>query len=151
MTLAIAEARKNDRYLFGAVIVRSGRVLARGFNSSREYPSHHAEVAAMGDHVRRAGSRGWAGSTAVLDREPCPMCMSACVRAGVGRIVWGTSFEQLRRTGLHQIVIPARCVADAAKSFYTPRLLLCGVLADTTDPLFRRAQDLRDGGSRSTS
>jgi hypothetical protein len=29
-------------------------------------------------------------------KEPCPMCMSAMVWAGMGGVVWGTSIEQLR-------------------------------------------------------
>jgi tRNA(adenine34) deaminase len=146
MRLAIEEARKSELYPFGAVIVGSGRVLGRGVSAARENPSHHGEIVAMDDYVRRIGNRGWAGTTLYSTAEPCPMCMSACAWAGVGQVVWGTSIERLRLTGVSQIAIPARQVADAAESFYTPQLLLGGVLAETTDALFRRAQALRGGG-----
>ncbi|MFJ9844991.1 hypothetical protein ACIRYZ_32020 [Kitasatospora sp. NPDC101155] len=77
--------------------------------------------------------------------------MSACARAGIGRVVWGTSIEGLRRTGLDQIDLSATAVADAAKSFYRPQLLLGGVLAEETDALFRRAQAIRDGDGEEQS
>ncbi|MGW2958599.1 nucleoside deaminase [Streptomyces sp. NPDC001220] len=144
MRAAVEEARRNPRYPFGAVLVGSGRVLGRGVNTSAENPTYHGEMLAMADYVRRVGNRGWAATTLYSTGEPCAMCMSACAWAGVGQVVWGTSIDGLGRTGLDQIALPARAVADAARSFYTPRLL-GGVLAGTTDALFRRAQLLRGG------
>ncbi|MEU6196337.1 nucleoside deaminase [Streptomyces sp. NPDC047061] len=146
MSLAVDEARRNPRYPFGAVFVRSGRVLGRGVNASAENPSHHGEMVAMADYVHRAGNRGWAATTLYSTAEPCAMCMSACAWAGVGQVVWGTSIEELARTGLDQIAIPAAEVVRAASPFYSPGLL-GGVLAGTTDALFRRAQLLRAGGT----
>ncbi|MFK0110906.1 nucleoside deaminase [Streptomyces sp. NPDC091217] len=116
MRLAVAEARKNERYPFGAVIVSAGRVLGRGVNAVGLNPSAHGEMVARDDYVRRVGNHGWADTTLYTTAEPCPMCMSACAWAGVSRIVWGTSIEELRRTGLHQIVISASEVALAAES-----------------------------------
>lgn len=142
MRAAVDQARQNPRYPFGAVLVGSGRVLGRGVNSSAENPAYHGEMVAMADYVRRVGNHGWAATTLYSTGEPCAMCMSACVWAGVGQVVWGTSMDGLGRTGLVQIAIPAREVADAASSFYASRLL-GGVLAGTTDALFRRAQILR--------
>lgn len=144
MRRAVEEAYGNELYPFGAVFVGSGRVLGRGVNASAENPTYHGEMVAMADYVRRVGNHGWAATTLYSTAEPCAMCMSACAWAGVGRIVWGTSIEELHRTGLAQITLPAREVADAAGSFYTPRLF-AGVLAGTTDALFRRAQQLREG------
>ncbi|MEU9450146.1 deaminase [Streptomyces sp. NPDC048277] len=150
MRYAIEAAYGNELYPFGAVFVASGRVLGRGVNASVENPTYHGEMVAMADYVRRVGNHGWATATLYSTAEPCAMCMGACAWAGVGRIIWGTSLEGLRRTGLVQITIPAREVADAARSFYAPRLL-GGVMAGTTDALFRRARTLRErraGGSR---
>ncbi|WP_150135030.1 nucleoside deaminase [Streptomyces hyaluromycini] len=147
MSLAIEQAHRNARYPFGAVFVHSGRVLGRGVNASAENPSYHGEMVAMADYVRRAGNQGWAATTLYSTAEPCAMCMSACVWAGVGQVVWGTSIEELGRTGLVQIAIPAAEVARAASPFYSPELL-GGVLAGTTDALFRQAQLLRTGRTR---
>ncbi|MEU9381355.1 nucleoside deaminase [Streptomyces sp. NPDC048279] len=145
MRAAVREARGNPPYPFGAVLVGSGRVLGRGVNTSAENPTYHGEMVAMADYVRRVGNHGWGAATLYSTGEPCAMCMSACAWAGVGQIVWGTSIDGLGRTGLDQITLPARAVVDAAASFYSPRLL-GGVLAATTDALFRQAEILRGGG-----
>ncbi|MBD0670824.1 tRNA-specific adenosine deaminase [Streptomyces sp. CBMA156] len=147
MAEAIAEGRRLERYPFGAVIVRSGLVVARGVNASAENPAYHGEMVAIDDHAQRADDPDWGATTLYTTAEPCPMCMSACAWAGIRRVVWGTSIEGLRRTGLDQIDLSATAVADAARSFYSPRLLLGGVLADVTDAMFRRAQAIRDGGT----
>ncbi|MFJ9347515.1 nucleoside deaminase [Streptomyces sp. NPDC101237] len=144
MRAAVGEALRNPQYPFGAVLVRSGRVLGRGVNTSVENPTYHGEMVAMADYVRRAGNDGWTAATLYSTGEPCAMCMSACAWAGVGQVVWGTSIDGLGGTGLAQIALPARAVADAAGSFWAPRLL-GGVLAGTTDALFRRAEVLRGG------
>ncbi|MEU3574559.1 nucleoside deaminase [Kitasatospora sp. NPDC036755] len=145
MAEAVAEGRKLERYPFGAVIVRSGVVVARGVAAAGENPTYHGEMVAIDDHAQRADDPDWGATTLYTTAEPCPMCMSACAWAGIGRVVWGTSIEGLRRTGLDQIGIAATAVADAARSFYSPQLLLGGVLADVTDAMFRHARAVRDG------
>lgn len=146
MAQAIVEGRKLERHPFGAVIVRAGEVVARGVNASAENPAYHGEMVAIDDHAQRADDPDWGATTLYTTAEPCPMCMSACAWAGIRRVVWGTSIEGLRRTGLDQIDLSATAVAEAAGSFYSPRLLLGGVLADETDAMFRRAQIIRRGG-----
>ncbi|GHF36496.1 nucleoside deaminase [Streptomyces morookaense] len=145
MHLAVEQAETNPAYPFGAVIVDtvSGEVLASGVNGSKDNPVLHGEMAAMNDYVRRHGNHGWADTTLYTTGEPCSMCMSAMAWANLRRVVWGSSIDELRRTGLGQIALSAREVADSARSFYTPELLLGGVLADCTDRLFQEAQRLR--------
>ncbi|MFF2149492.1 nucleoside deaminase [Kitasatospora sp. NPDC058190] len=150
MEQAIEEGRGNERYPFGAVIVRSGRVVARGVAAAGS-PTRHRGIVTHDEYARPLGSPDWEGTTLYTTAEPCPMCMSACAWAGIGRVVWGTSIEGLRRTGLDQIDLSATAVADAAKSFYRPQLLLGGVLAEETDALFRRARAIRDGDGEEQS
>ncbi|MFI9723083.1 nucleoside deaminase [Streptomyces sp. NPDC052396] len=145
MRMAMEQARSNPAYPFGAVIVdtRTGEVLASGVNATWHNPALHGEMAAMNDYVRRHGNHGWAGTTLYTTGEPCSMCMSAMVWADLRRVVWGSSIEEIRRTGIGQIALSAQEVAASARSVYTPDLLLGGVLADRTDRLFRDAQRLR--------
>ncbi|MBZ3901210.1 nucleoside deaminase [Streptomyces scabiei] len=147
MWLAVEEARKNPEWPFGAVIVdsRTGAVLGSGVNSGADSPLLHGEVVAMNDYVRRQGNQGWAGTTLYTTGEPCSMCMSALAWADVRRVVWASSIDEIRRTDIIQIALSAREVAAAARSFYTPDLLLGGVLADHTNQLFREARRLREG------
>ncbi|WP_251828983.1 nucleoside deaminase [Streptomyces sp. ATCC 21386] len=148
MELAIEQARRNPEWPFGAVIVdsRTGEVLGSGVNEGADSPLLHGEVVAMNDYVRRQGNQGWGDTTLYTTGEPCSMCMSALAWADVRRVVWATSIDGIRRTGIIQIDLSARQVAAAARSFYTPELLLGGVLSDRTDDLFREAQLLRQGG-----
>ncbi|WEH13453.1 nucleoside deaminase [Streptomyces sp. VNUA24] len=146
MRLAVEQARRNPEWPFGAVIVatRTGRVLGSGVNTGADSPLLHGEVVAMNDYVRRHGNRGWDATTLYTTGEPCSMCMSALVWANVRRVVWASSIEEIRRTGIVQIALSAHEVAAAARSFHTPELLLGGVLADRTNLLFQEARRLRE-------
>ncbi|GGW93497.1 nucleoside deaminase [Streptomyces chartreusis] len=146
MWLAIEQARRNPKWPFGAVIVhtRTGEILAGGVNTGTDSPLLHGEVVAMNDYVRRQGNQGWADATLYTTGEPCSMCMSAMAWANLRRVVWASSIDDIRSTGIIQIDLTARQVADAASSFYTPQLLMGGVLANHTNRLFRQAQRLRE-------
>ncbi len=136
MRLAIEEARKNPIWPFGAVIVRpeTGEVMARGVNNSRANPTLHGEIACMNDYVQRHGNRGWAQLMLYTTGEPCSMCMSALVWAGIGGVVFASSIDIIRRAGIEQISIAARTVIEQSP-FYNGALL-GGVLASETDRMF---------------
>lgn len=144
MRLAIAEARGNPRYPFGAVIVRpapdgrAGEVLGQGVNDSAANPILHGEIACLNDYVRRNGNRGWAEAVLYTTGEPCSMCMSALMWAGIGGVVFASSIDGIRRAGIEQIDITARAVADATP--FWKGLLLGGVLAGETDRMFLERQ-----------
>jgi tRNA(Arg) A34 adenosine deaminase TadA len=137
MRLAIAAARANREFPFGAVIVRAAdrKLLAQGVNQSRANPTFHGEIVAINDYVARHGNRGWDEAVLYTTGEPCPMCMSAMVWAGIGGVVYGTSIAGLKKYGFNQILIPATAVRDAA-SFYRGSIL-GHVLEAETDALFR--------------
>jgi tRNA(Arg) A34 adenosine deaminase TadA len=136
MRQAIAAARLNPRAPFGAVIARvsDGEVLAEGVNSSERNPILHGEIAAMNNYVRRHGNRDWQTTILYTTAEPCPMCMSAIVWAGIGGVVFGTSIEGLKRVGFDQIDIASAAVAGASPFWHGQ--VRGGVLASETDKLF---------------
>ena len=136
MHLAIAEARANPVYPFGAVIVRASdrALLAHGVNNSVRNPILHGEIAAMNDYVARHGNKDWNAALLYTTGEPCSMCMSALVWAGIGVVVFASSIDGIIRAGINQIGITAQAVIDAA-SFYKGALL-GGVLAAETDRMF---------------
>jgi tRNA(Arg) A34 adenosine deaminase TadA len=137
MRLAIAEARGNPVFPFGTVIVKASdrQVMAAGVNTGAANPTFHGEIVAINDYVARHGNLGWGEAILYTTGEPCPMCMSAMVWAGMGGVVWGTSIEQLRQFDIEQIRIPATAVTAAA-AFYRGEIL-GNVLAAETDALFR--------------
>jgi len=70
----------------GAVIVKNGRILSRGWHQRAGQP--HAEVEAL----RALSSPELArGATLYVTLEPCLMCFGALLHARVDRVVFGAS------------------------------------------------------------
>jgi tRNA(Arg) A34 adenosine deaminase TadA len=99
---------------FGASIIhtKSGEVLLRALNNvAREWdPSAHAEVRAIRLATKRLKNLSLAGYTLYTTCEPCPMCMSTALWAGLDRVVYGATIEDANRH-CRQIQIPATEVA----------------------------------------
>lgn len=96
MRLALAEARaaaKADEVPVGAVVVREGKVIARGRNRIRELtdPTAHAEVLALRAAARRLRHERLGCTILYTTLEPCPMCAGAAVLARVDAVVYGTA------------------------------------------------------------
>ena len=142
MRLAIATARANPFFPFGAVIVRAAdrEVMATGANNRSANPAFHGEIVAINDYVARHGNRGWEEAILYSTGEPCAMCMSTLVWARIGGVVYGTSIEKLQQLGIEQILLPATAVIAAAP-FYQGQVL-GHVLESDTDALFANRQRL---------
>src|SRR5262245_30373950 len=122
--LALAErgrGRVRPNPLVGALLVRGGRVVGRGFH--RRLGGPHAEIEAL----REAGARA-RGATLYVTLEPCAHvgrtgpCVTEVVDAGVARVVAaardpfpavnGRGFRHLRGAGLD---VEVGALADAAR------------------------------------
>nr|WP_297429968.1 nucleoside deaminase [uncultured Actinotalea sp.] len=86
---------------FGAVVVRDGRVLGRGQNRvTRDVdPTAHAEIEAIRAACRATGDFALAGATVYSSCEPCPLCLTACLWAHVGRVVYAANRDDAARAG----------------------------------------------------
>jgi guanine deaminase len=80
---------------FAALVVRDGRILGTGVNTTARDgdPTAHAEVAAIRDAGRALATPDLTGTTVVASCEPCAMCHAACAVAGVVRIVYAAPKE----------------------------------------------------------
>jgi len=90
--LRLAEhAAKKDEVPVGAVIVRGGKIIARGYNlrETKHSPLAHAEIVAIGKAARRIGGWRLSGCTLYVTLEPCPMCAGAIVNARIDEVVFG--------------------------------------------------------------
>ena len=76
----------------GCVIVRDGKVIARGFNQrrSRKTTLAHAEMTAIDRASRKLGDWRLEGCTMYVTLEPCQMCSGALVQSRIDRVVIGT-------------------------------------------------------------
>ena len=93
MALGLARrAAEQGEVPVGAVLVRSGEVLAKAHNQVEGEGSStaHAELLALDEATRRLGKRSGAIATMYVTLEPCAMCYGAMLEAGVERIVYGT-------------------------------------------------------------
>jgi tRNA(adenine34) deaminase len=77
----------------GAVVVRDGEIIGRGFNRpiSSSDPTAHAEIIAMRDAALRTGNYRLTGCELFVTLEPCAMCAGAIMHARIRRLVFGTS------------------------------------------------------------
>lgn len=76
----------------GCVIVREGKIIARGYNKRNEKKNTlaHAEIIAIHKAGRVVGDWRLEGCTLYVTLEPCPMCAGAIVQARIPRVVIGS-------------------------------------------------------------
>jgi tRNA(adenine34) deaminase len=75
----------------GAVVVKGGEIVGRGFNApiSRHDPSAHAEMMALRDAAQYLGNYRLVGCELFVTLEPCLMCAGAIMHARIARLVYG--------------------------------------------------------------
>ena len=86
-----ARAGERREVPIGAVLVKDGAVIARGFNQreAKNDPCAHAELLAIRQAARKLKSWRLTGTTLYVTLEPCPMCMGAILLARIERLVFG--------------------------------------------------------------
>ena len=96
MRAAIALARQaweTGEVPVGAVVVKDGEIVGRGFNApiSRHDPTAHAEIMALRDAAARLGNYRLPGCSLYVNIEPCAMCAGAIIHARIARVVYGAA------------------------------------------------------------
>jgi tRNA(adenine34) deaminase len=104
MQIAIEESKKGD-WPYGAVVVKDGAIIVKGFNTTirDRDPTAHAELNVIRAAVRAISELSLKGCTLYTSSESCPMCTGAEIWAGVSRVVFGASIQQLIDVGQPQI------------------------------------------------
>ncbi|MDA0424770.1 tRNA adenosine(34) deaminase TadA [Stutzerimonas frequens] len=77
----------------GAVLVRDGQIIGRGFNCpiSQHDPSAHAEMVAVRDAAQALQNYRLPGVTLYVTLEPCSMCAGLIVHSRIQRVVYGAT------------------------------------------------------------
>ncbi|MBL8416437.1 MAG: tRNA adenosine(34) deaminase TadA [Propionivibrio sp.] len=88
----------------GAVVVREGVIVGRGFNSpiGESDPTAHAEIAALRDAARTLENYRLPGCELFVTLEPCAMCAGAILHARIARVIYGA---RDLKTGVHGSVV----------------------------------------------
>jgi len=75
----------------GAVVVRHGSLVARGWNRNiaDHDPTAHAEIVALRAAGEILGNHRLGGCELFVTIEPCAMCVGALIQARIARLVYG--------------------------------------------------------------
>ena len=94
MHLAIVQAQAaalRGEVPVGAVVVLEDRILAAAGNRTITDcdPTAHAEIVALREAARKAGTHRLIGASIYVTIEPCAMCAGALVQARIARLIYG--------------------------------------------------------------
>lgn len=92
---------------FGAVIVKDGKIIARGYNCvvSTNDPTAHAEIVAIREACRVLSSFNLQDCDIYSSCEPCPMCLSAIYWARIGKVYYANTREDAAEIGFDDSLI----------------------------------------------
>lgn len=99
--LALRAAQSGKGGPFGAVVVRRGKIVGRGWNevTSANDPTAHAEIMALRAACRRLRTFHLEDCDLYANCEPCPMCLSALYWARIGRVFYAGTRKDAARIG----------------------------------------------------
>ena len=91
--LSFETMRSNTGGPFGAVVVKDGKIIARGFNRVLETndPTAHAEVVAIREACKALNDYQLTGCSIYTSCEPCPMCLAAIYWSRPDKVFFGNT------------------------------------------------------------
>lgn len=95
MKEAIKQAKKaydKEEIPVGAIIVKDGKIIARGYNKKEEKKdtTQHAEIIAIQKASRKIGAWRLQDCEMYVTLEPCVMCTGALIQARLKKVYIGT-------------------------------------------------------------
>jgi tRNA(adenine34) deaminase len=84
-------AYSREEVPIGAIVVRAGRIIARGYNQVEllKDATAHAEMLALTAAEEAVGDWRLTDCTLYVTKEPCPMCAGAIIHTRLARVVFG--------------------------------------------------------------
>lgn len=94
MKKAIKQAKKaqaHDEVPIGCVIVKDGKIIARGSNrrETKQSALAHAEILAIEKACKKLGTWRLEGCDLYVTLEPCPMCSGAIIQSRIEHVYFG--------------------------------------------------------------
>ena len=86
-----AKARAANEVPIGAVVVRAGKIISRGYNQVEllKDATAHAEMLALTAAEAAIGDWRLTDCDLYVTKEPCPMCAGAIVHTRIRRVIFG--------------------------------------------------------------
>lgn len=105
MRLAKCAFRENEVPV-GAVVVKDGRIIGRGYNERERLkdPTAHAEILAITSAANTLEDWRLNDSILYVTKEPCPMCAGAIINSRISQLIFGAYDEEKGACGsLYQL------------------------------------------------
>lgn len=96
LTLA-GESQKKGEIPVGAVVVKDGEIIGRGYNfrEKEKSPIGHAEIMAITAAAKTLGDWRLNGCDIYVTLEPCPMCAGAIINSRIDRVFFGALDKEM--------------------------------------------------------
>ena len=97
--LSLVNIRERGGGTFGAVIIRAGSIIARGWNqvAATNDPTAHAEMVAIRKACKKLKTFKLEGCEIYTSCEPCPMCLAAIYWAHIDRVYYANTQSDAAR------------------------------------------------------
>jgi len=124
--LSLSKMRANCGGPFGAVVVRKGKVVGRGWNqvTSANDPTAHAEVSAIRDACRRLKTFQLDDCELYTSCEPCPMCLSAIYWARFRKVYYANTRKDAAKIAFDDDLIYREVAKPISKRLIPMKQLL---------------------------
>ncbi len=87
------KAKQIDEVPIGCVIVKEGKIIARGYNKREvlQQSIAHAEIIAIQKACKKLRTWRLEGCELYVTLEPCPMCAGAILQSRIEKVIYGAS------------------------------------------------------------
>lgn len=105
--LAKQNIKTNDGGPFGAVVVKSGKIVGSGNNQvvKNNDPTAHAEIMAIRNACKNLSTFDLSECELYTSCYPCPMCLSAIIWANIKTVYYGNTKEDADKIGFRDDMI----------------------------------------------
>lgn len=99
--IAEKSIQENEGGPFGCVIVKDGKIIARGHNQviKKNNPTLHGEMVAISKACKKLKNFDLSGCELYTTGEPCPMCLCAILWANISKVYYGCSIYDAEKIG----------------------------------------------------
>jgi guanine deaminase len=140
--LSLAHMQKGHGGPFGAIVVRNGRIVGRGWNkvTSTNDPTAHAEISAIREACKTLRTFDLSEAEIYSSCEPCPMCLAAIYWARIKKIYYGNT----RRDAAKILFDDEFLYQEIAKPISKRKLKMKQLLRKDAKAVFKEWQEKED-------
>jgi guanine deaminase len=111
---------------FGAVVVRDGQIIAKGYNNvlATNDPTAHAEIEVIRKACQALGTFQLSDCELYTSCEPCPMCLGAIYWARPRKVYYANTKDDAAKAGFDDHFIYDEIAKDAPDRFIPMEQLL---------------------------